>query len=58
VTGTAFRQRLLVARALGMGDPFAGVPVVRGLRRVFPGRRLVSALLVGLAAAASTGGDW
>ncbi|WP_432560921.1 glycosyltransferase family 9 protein [Kineococcus sp. SYSU DK003] len=41
---------LLVLRALGLGDLLAGVPALRGLRRRFPGHRLV------LAAPQGTGG--
>ncbi|GIG28367.1 glycosyltransferase family 9 protein [Cellulomonas marina] len=41
---------VLVLRALGLGDALTGVAALRGLRRAFPGRRLV------LAAPATTGG--
>ncbi|MFD0484485.1 glycosyltransferase family 9 protein [Kineococcus sp. GCM10028916] len=41
---------LLVLRALGLGDLLAGVPALRGLRRRFPGHRLL------LAAPATVGG--
>jgi ADP-heptose:LPS heptosyltransferase len=34
---------LLVLRALGLGDALTGVPALRGLRRAFPGHRLVLA---------------
>lgn len=36
--------RLLVLRALGLGDLLAGVPALRGIRRAFPGHRIVLAL--------------
>ncbi|WP_345216668.1 glycosyltransferase family 9 protein [Georgenia halophila] len=41
---------VLVLRALGLGDAVAGIAALRGLRRAFPGRRLV------LAAPRVTGG--
>ena len=34
---------VLVLRALGLGDALTGVPALRGLRRAFPGSRLVLA---------------
>ena len=34
---------VLVLRALGLGDALTGVPALRGLRRVFPDRRLLLA---------------
>ncbi|GKQ41523.1 glycosyltransferase family 9 protein [Streptomyces sp. A012304] len=36
--------RLLVLRALGLGDLLAGVPALRGVRRAFPGHRVVLAV--------------
>jgi ADP-heptose:LPS heptosyltransferase len=44
------RGDVLVLRALGLGDAVTGVAALRGLRRAFPGRRLV------LAAPAGVGG--
>lgn len=41
---------VLALRALGLGDALTGVPALRGLRRAFPGARLV------LAAPAAVGG--
>ena len=41
---------VLALRALGLGDALTGVPALRGLRRAFPGHRLV------LAAPAAVGG--
>ncbi|MFJ4616666.1 glycosyltransferase family 9 protein [Streptomyces sp. NPDC088812] len=38
------RPRLLVLRALGLGDLLAGVPALRGVRRAFPGHRVVLAV--------------
>lgn len=39
---------LLVLRALGLGDLLAGVPALRGIRRAFPGHRVVLAQPPGL----------
>lgn len=48
-------EDVLVLRALGLGDALTGIPALRGLRRLFPDRRLV------LAAPEGPGGllaDW
>ncbi|ONK10191.1 glycosyltransferase family 9 protein [Streptomyces sp. MP131-18] len=48
--------RLVVLRALGLGDLLTAVPALRGLRRAFPGHRLLLAAPAWLAeAAAATG---
>ncbi|MEV6836542.1 glycosyltransferase family 9 protein [Streptomyces sp. NPDC051133] len=39
---------VLVLRALGLGDLLAGVPALRGIRRAFPGHRIVLAQPPGL----------
>ncbi|MGW1810490.1 glycosyltransferase family 9 protein [Streptomyces sp. NPDC002078] len=39
---------VLVLRALGLGDLLAGVPALRGIRRAFPGHRILLALPPGL----------
>ncbi|WP_345593240.1 glycosyltransferase family 9 protein [Streptomyces marokkonensis] len=41
--GGGARPRLLVLRALGLGDLLAGVPALRALRRAYPGHELVLA---------------
>ncbi len=43
---------VLVLRALGLGDLLAGVPALRGVRRAFPGHRILLALPPGLTEAA------
>ncbi|GGC17268.1 glycosyltransferase family 9 protein [Cellulomonas carbonis] len=48
--GAGARPVVLALRALGLGDALTGVPALRGLRRAFPGHRLV------LAAPAGVGG--
>ncbi|MFI9544645.1 glycosyltransferase family 9 protein [Streptomyces sp. NPDC052016] len=48
----ARRPRLLVLRALGLGDLLAGVPALRGIRRAFPGHEIVLALPASLREAA------
>ncbi|MBQ1093520.1 glycosyltransferase family 9 protein [Streptomyces sp. B93] len=53
---SARRPRLLVLRALGLGDLLAGVPALRGLRRGFPEHEVVLAAPAELAPpAAATG---
>ncbi|KOX06276.1 glycosyl transferase [Streptomyces sp. NRRL B-1140] len=50
------RPRLIVLRALGLGDLLAGVPALRALRRAHPGHELVLAAPAELApVAAATG---
>lgn len=41
---------VLVLRALGLGDTLTGVPALRGVRRAWPGRRVVLAAPPGLGA--------
>ncbi|MFC8427587.1 glycosyltransferase family 9 protein [Streptomyces sp. NPDC057253] len=42
--GRPRRPRLLVLRALGLGDLLTGVPALRGIRRAFPAHQVVLAL--------------
>ncbi|MFH8802040.1 glycosyltransferase family 9 protein [Streptomyces sp. NPDC017936] len=44
MTSVRRRPRVLVLRALGLGDLLAGVPALRGVRRAFPGHEVVLAL--------------
>ncbi|MCS0603799.1 glycosyltransferase family 9 protein [Streptomyces sp. LP11] len=48
MTRTPYPPTVLVLRALGLGDLLAGVPALRGIRRAFPGHRVVLALPPGL----------
>ncbi|MFM9703117.1 glycosyltransferase family 9 protein [Streptomyces galilaeus] len=48
--------RVLVLRALGLGDLLAGVPALRGVRRAFPGHEVVLALPPALREAALSSG--
>lgn len=43
MTGGPDAPTVLALRALGLGDALTGVPALRGLRRAFPGHRLVLA---------------
>ncbi len=54
--GTAGRPCVVVLRALGLGDLLAGVPALRGLRRGFPGHRLLLAAPASLAPVAALTG--
>jgi ADP-heptose:LPS heptosyltransferase len=56
VTAPAHRPRLLVLRALGLGDLLAAVPALRGVRRAFPGHRIALALPPALTDAARATG--
>jgi ADP-heptose:LPS heptosyltransferase len=56
MTAPPRRPRLLVLRALGLGDLLAAVPALRGIRRAFPEHHVVLAIPPALAEAAlSTG---
>ncbi|MBW8817175.1 MAG: glycosyltransferase family 9 protein [Streptomyces sp.] len=52
MTAPPRRPRLLVLRALGLGDLLAGVPALRGVRRAFPEHHIVLATPPALAEAA------
>jgi ADP-heptose:LPS heptosyltransferase len=52
VTASPPRPRLLVLRALGLGDLLAGVPALRGIRRAFPRHHIILALPPALTEAA------
>lgn len=54
--GSDGSPRLLVLRALGLGDLLAGVPALRALRRAYPHHELVLAAPAELAPAASATG--
>ncbi|GAB2859764.1 glycosyltransferase family 9 protein [Streptomyces deserti] len=54
--GGAKPPRLLVLRALGLGDLLAGVPALRALRRALPGHELVLAAPAELAPVAAASG--
>ncbi|MFF7972377.1 glycosyltransferase family 9 protein [Streptomyces sp. NPDC007905] len=51
MTRTPHPPRVLVLRALGLGDLLTGVPALRGIRRAFPGHQVVLAMPQGLAEA-------
>lgn len=55
-SGSDERPLLLVLRALGLGDLLTGVPALRGLRRAFPGHRLVLATPAAFAPLAALSG--
>ncbi|MEU0969906.1 glycosyltransferase family 9 protein [Streptomyces sp. NPDC005917] len=52
MTDPAARPRLLVLRALGLGDLLTGLPALRGIRRAFPEHHVVLALPAALGEAA------
>ncbi|MFE9448087.1 glycosyltransferase family 9 protein [Streptomyces sp. NPDC006739] len=52
MTDRSSRPAVLVLRALGLGDLLTGVPALRGVRRAFPGHRVVLAVPAALEEAA------
>ncbi|MFH9979267.1 glycosyltransferase family 9 protein [Streptomyces sp. NPDC017179] len=52
MTPAGHTPRVLVLRALGLGDLLAGVPALRGIRRALTGRQIVLAVPPGLTEAA------
>ncbi|MFI5683434.1 glycosyltransferase family 9 protein [Streptomyces sp. NPDC051636] len=57
MTAAPEKPRLLVLRALGLGDLLASVPALRGIRRAFPRHRVVLALPPALTEAALATGS-